>query len=211
MPRVLEPELLDEATGPAVQANLSDIENINRWFGGERTLHRELARLPAIHSVLDVAAGNGWASRSLGRRFGARVGSLDRSAANLPRAPFPKVVADARALPFADASFDVVVSNLFLHHLSDDEASRWLSACARIARHAVVCVDLERSAFAERFLALSRPLFRWHPITLADGATSVRAAFTPAELRTVATRAGLDTARVRRAWPWQRLVLSFVK
>ncbi|MEP7365207.1 MAG: methyltransferase domain-containing protein [Acidobacteriota bacterium] len=211
MPRVLEPELLDEATGPAVQSNLSDIEHINRWFGGERALHAELGRLPAIDSILDVAAGNGWASRSLHRRFGARVVSLDRSANNLAQAPYPKVVADARALPFADDSFDVVISNLFLHHLSNEEAHAWLISCARIARRAVICVDLERNRFAECFLSLSRPLFRWHPITLADGPTSVRAAFTCTELRTLAARTGIANGLVRRAWPWQRLVLSFVK
>ena len=211
MPRLLEPELLDQATGPAVQSNLTDIERINRWFGGERALHTELARLPAINSILDVAAGNGWAARSLSRRFGARVVSLDRSANNLSFAPYPKVVADARALPFAEGSFDVVISNLFLHHLSDEEACEWLMSCERIARRAIVCVDLERNSFAERFLALSRPIFRWHPITLADGPTSVRAAFKPEELRALAVRSGLDRARVRRAWPWQRLVLSFVK
>lgn len=211
VPRVLEPECLDEAPDEPALAILAELEFINTWFGGERVLHSELASLFPFESILDVAAGNGWAARSLHRRFGVRTVSLDRMPRNLAGAPHPKIAADARALPFADASFDVVISSLFLHHLTDDELAAWLASCARIARRAVVCVDLERSWRTSLFLPLTRPFFRWHPITLADGATSVRAAFTPAELRAVAARAGLNTACVRRAWPWQRLVLSFVK
>jgi ubiquinone/menaquinone biosynthesis C-methylase UbiE len=211
MPRVIEPEILDDAPDEPALGILAELEFINRWFGGERVLHTELAGLPVTYSILDIAAGNGWAARSIKRRFGNRTVSLDRLARNLTHAPHPKVVADALALPFADSSFDVVISSLFLHHLTDDQLVLWLASCARIARHAVICIDLDRTWLAEHFLPLTHPFFRWHPITLTDGATSVRAAFTSDELRALATRAGLASAHVRRAWPWQRLVLSFVK
>lgn len=211
VPRILEPEILDDAPDATAHASLAQLELINRWFGGERILHAELARLPSVQSVLDVAAGNGWAARSLHRRFGSRTVSLDRLRRNLTAAPNPKVIADARALPFADSSFDVVISSLFLHHLTDSELTVWFADCARIARHAVVCIDLERSWLAGKFLPLTRPFFGWLPVTMLDGATSHRAAFTKAELMLVAARSGLASTRVHRAWPWQRLVLSVVK
>lgn len=78
----------------------------------------EAADLRADERVLDVAAGNGNASLAAGRRF-AKVTAIDYvpqlldKAAERARADGFDIafrVADAEALPFADASFDVVLS-----------------------------------------------------------------------------------------------------
>ncbi len=78
----------------------------------------EAIDLRAGERVLDVAAGNGNASLAAARRF-AEVTSTDYVPALLERAkaradaeglPLTFKVADAEALPFADASFDVVLS-----------------------------------------------------------------------------------------------------
>ncbi len=79
----------------------------------------EAADVRAIHSVLDVAAGSGNATLAAARRF-ATVTSTDYVPALLERGRrradaegFANVtfdVADAEALPYRDASFDVVLS-----------------------------------------------------------------------------------------------------
>lgn len=82
-------------------------------------LLNEAADVRAVHDVLDVAAGSGNATLAAARRF-ARVTSTDYVPALLERGRrradaegFANVrfeVADAEALPYPDASFDVVLS-----------------------------------------------------------------------------------------------------
>ena len=79
----------------------------------------EAADVRAVHRVLDVAAGNGNATLAAARRF-ASVTSTDYVPALIERGRqraaaerFDNVifeVADAEALPYRDASFDVVLS-----------------------------------------------------------------------------------------------------
>lgn len=202
MPRQPEPERLNLEGDADNAAILRDMEFLNRWLGG-----RALVRAARRHgSVLDVAAGSGWLAR---RAPG--VTSLDLSPRNLRLAPPPKVAADALQLPFAGASFDAVVSCLFLHHLGDAEIADFLRECNRVARRAIYMMDLQRGWIPEQFLRATRPLFGWHPVFISDGEASVRSAFTASELHDLALRAGLASARVRVLRPWFRLMLSFEK
>ena len=78
----------------------------------------EAVDLRSTHRVLDVAAGNGNATLAAARRFADvvstdYVGSLlerGRERAQAERLPVAFQQADAEALPFADASFDIVLS-----------------------------------------------------------------------------------------------------
>jgi len=98
----------------------------------------EAADVRAVHRVLDVAAGNGNATLAAARRF-ASVTSTDyvpallesgrrrTDAEGLANVRFE--VADAEALPYPDASFDVVLSTFGVmfapdHHRAADEMTR---------------------------------------------------------------------------------------
>jgi malonyl-CoA O-methyltransferase len=71
--------------------------------------------------VLDAGCGTGRYARLVSAGGAATVVALDRSAAMLNRAKLTKglVRADVLALPFADASFDVVVSGLVIPDVAD--------------------------------------------------------------------------------------------
>ena len=73
-------------------------------------------------SVLDVGCGSGWFSREAVRR-GARVTSLDIALRLLHetrrKVETGRVNGDACALPFADGSFDLVISSECIEHTLD--------------------------------------------------------------------------------------------
>jgi SAM-dependent methyltransferase len=85
----------------------------------EEDIHRRVAeRLlgAGLTPVLDVGCGEGELARHLPR--GAWIG-LDSSPAMLARAPQPRVLADATALPVADGSLGAVALLYVLYHLSE--------------------------------------------------------------------------------------------
>ena len=84
-------------------------------------------------SVLDVACGPGYVSAAV-KKVGANPTGIDfsRKMVAIARSMFPGVTfreGDAQQLPFADASFDRVLMNFGLLHLSQPE-----KACAEASR-----------------------------------------------------------------------------
>jgi SAM-dependent methyltransferase len=96
----------------------------------------DAARVRAGSSVLDVATGPGYAAGRAAAR-GASVVAVDFSEEMLSFAAtlHPAVSfrhADAGALPFDDGSFDAVVANFLMPHVSDPPAV--VAELARVAR-----------------------------------------------------------------------------
>ena len=100
-----------------------------------------LALLPAVNSidVLDAGCGHGWYADWLARH-GARVVAVDRSAAMVTLAEarvrdrvrvIQGDVSDLRHV-LADQTFDLVLSSLVLHYLTDLSAA--FVECARLLR-----------------------------------------------------------------------------
>ena len=207
--RIILPEILDTLPASEAVPNLADLVRINRWFGGHWTLTRLLRSVVKpgeSFTMLDVGAASGDMGAAARKRFpGARVTSLDYLPEHLSRAANPRVAADAFRLPFAPRSFDIVFCSLFLHHFDDRRVADLLAGFGRLARRAVVVIDLERHPLAYHFLPATRWLLGWHSVTVHDGCRSVEAGFHPDELRALASEAGLHAAIVRRHLPWFRL------
>ena len=103
------------------------------WDAGPGRLYRATASAlldaPTVRlagaRVLDVGAGTGIAGMEALRRGAAQVVATDRAAEmlRLNQADRDVLVADACALPFPDASFDVVVAAFLVNHLDDPGAA----------------------------------------------------------------------------------------
>jgi ubiquinone/menaquinone biosynthesis C-methylase UbiE len=203
--------------------SLADIRAVNRWLGGTRVVLHHLEALFARHPrpayrLLDVATGSGDIPLQVARWARARgvqveIVATDNHATTLELArehtaqePAVRVEeADALALPWPDGEFDVALLSTALHHFDDDrDCLRVLREMHRVSRIGLIVNDLARSRAAllgAQLLAATA--WRTHPVTRHDGPLSVRRAFTPAELRALAARAGLEKAEVRAHVPFR--------
>lgn len=198
------------------------LSRVNRVSGTARRITGALSRMPHGRPLrlLDVGCGGGdvviqvarWAARQ-GREI--RVVGLDRSAVALDhardaarRAGVGAEFVEGDALrDFPEGPWDLVVVNLFLHHLADDQVVELLGTVAARAR-ALLAQDLVRGRLGYLMAWFGMRLLSRSRVGHVDGPLSVRAGFLPDELRDLARRGGLGSARVRTAWP-SRLILSW--
>lgn len=216
-------ELLDDpAADPGiVTASLRNIARANRWFGGSAAMRHGLARTlrglcpGTTVTLLDLGTGLGDLPRAA-VRWAARRGvrlvplGLERSpvAARLAAAGgVPCVVACAGVTPLRTKSVDVVLVSQVAHHLSEESAVRLFRECDRVARRAVVVADLRRGRLGPFAFWVGARALRFDPVTVADGMTSIRRGYTPAELRGLLWSAGVHATVERR--PGYRLVATW--
>jgi SAM-dependent methyltransferase len=101
---------------------------------GRRKAQLFAALIPAgCRSVLDAGGGTGWAT--IGLRQKCHVVTLDGAAESLRQATGDKVLGSVEALPFADRSFDLVISSQVLEHLPDRALDKTRWEMMRVARH----------------------------------------------------------------------------
>jgi ubiquinone/menaquinone biosynthesis C-methylase UbiE len=218
--RRLEPEVMDEAVeavaymGAAGEAHLARLDAA--W------IERVVAFGPRRGArVLDVGTGGGQIPARIARRRPEwRIWAVDRAGSMLAAGtagieaarreaasaiePFRlgRALAEARALPFADGAFDLVIANSLLHHIGDPTPV--LDEIARVAGPAgrVLLRDLRRPP-----RGLLRAWVAWHGRHYEGEMRrlyeeSVAAAFTPEELAIVVRHSRLSDAAVSVAGPY---------
>jgi len=108
------------------------------WHEETEALTRTLEALPPART-LDVACGTGFLTQHLR----GEITGLDQSASmlELARAKVPEgrfVQGDALELPFADGSFERVLTSFFYGHLEEDDRDAFLREARRVADELVV-------------------------------------------------------------------------
>ncbi|MEO5590835.1 MAG: methyltransferase domain-containing protein [Gemmatimonadaceae bacterium] len=172
---------------------MRDVERANSIFGGRRAVlaefHGILRELPQSASMLDVGTGRGDIPLAARRAAATRGITLLTVGIDMSPALFMTpggneafVQGDAMALPFSDASIDVVIASQVLHHFPADAAHQVVSEMNRVARRRVIVSDLRRSVVAAAGLWLSSFPLGFHPVSRHDGVVSVMRGFLPFEL-----------------------------
>lgn len=223
--RDFQPELMDRIETPPYDhlRALQGLRRLNIASGVSRQLWRQILASCSVRPgrrlrVLDVACGGGDVAISIWKRaqrqgIAVDIVGLDRSptaceqASNQSRAAgasMKLVCTDAVQSPLP-TGFDVVMSSLFLHHLSRPEAVALLAKMGDAASLLVVS-DLRRSAIGYVVAHAACRLVTRSPIVHYDGPQSVANAFSISEVAKICDEAGLSGAIVRRAWPWRLLI-----
>jgi len=221
-------EYLDGRVPPSdLAATLADLDRLNTWFGGYALSLARVRRAAAATPrggtlrLVDVGGGDGafarrvarWARRA-GRRVRVFVVDADEATARLASAAcaaYPEITvvrADARALPCASATADVVHAGLTLHHLEPDAAVPALREMRRICRGRLVVNDLARTRLALALVWVATRVLPMHRISRHDGPLSVRRAYAPAELGALLGAAGVTGATLTRYRSLARVVVE---
>ena len=206
--RSYETEWMDDLSRPETEfiEAYRELAAVNKWLGGIQALERYLPARSTRMRILDVAAGGCDIGEALMRDSKFEVVSLDLNIRGLRLAVHTMPVAgDAFQLPFADGSFDAVITSLFFHHLSNVECVRVLAEMWRTTRRLLIVNDLHRHRVAHASIRILSALFSKSTMFRNDSAASVRKAFKPSELLELSREAHIP-ARVVRSFPY-RLVL----
>jgi 2-polyprenyl-3-methyl-5-hydroxy-6-metoxy-1,4-benzoquinol methylase len=201
------PELMDRPQ-PVSAELISDLRNLrqlNRYFGSHLLITHFLRRWiqpGAQLRVLDLATGSGDIPRLVidyARQVGATVavGAVDQQSSTLEiarglSAGYPEI--DFRqddVLSFGEeGQYDMVLCSLALHHFSDEAAVRLLERCRQLSRKFVLVSDLRRGWLASVGVHLLTTFIYREAMTRTDARLSAARAFSFAEFRMLAERAG---------------------
>ena len=214
--RASEPEALDVGVAPdEALRSLADLRFVNRWLGNRGRFVR--AVLPYLQAsprprLLDVGCGSGDVTAVLRRALEGRLAAaaVDIKLLHLQAAPreLLRVVADARRLPFAPNTFDVVTASLFLHHFDQTALPELLRALYALARRALVVNDLRRARVPYVFGKAVFPLLFKSRVSVEDGLISIRSSFREPDLRAAFSAAGVPSVRIERNWPYRLLAVA---
>jgi 2-polyprenyl-3-methyl-5-hydroxy-6-metoxy-1,4-benzoquinol methylase len=202
-----EPELMDrpQPVSKELEDDLRNLRQLNRFFGSYALVQGFLRRWIKTGDrlrIVDLATGSGDISRLIvryARSIGALVTieALDRQPATLEIArhlslSYPEIsFIEQNILEFEPAdSYDLVLCSLVLHHFSEEDAVRVLRRCKELARKFVLVSDLRRGLVATLGVYLLTALVFRNPMTRYDGRVSAARAFSFAEMRELALRAG---------------------
>lgn len=220
--RAIADELMDD---PALDAGtytqvLHGLARVNTVTMARRPTLAFLERAVGTHKrfkLLDVGFGDGDMLRAVARwaqqrGIEARLVGIDlneRSVAAAKEATPSSLPIEYRGGDYADLAgegWDCIISSLVAHHMTRPQLVAFLRFMDREASAGWLVNDLHRHGFAYTGWPLLAGLMRWHPIVRHDGHLSIARSYRPTEWPPLLGEAGIEGARVYRAFPFRLCV-----
>lgn len=198
MNRVVDPEFLDELLPESAEAKRSrrDLERVNWFMGNVGILEKKLktALITPPKTMVEIGAGDGKYMLCLARRLAPKWPNVELTLLDRKRAVSEETLQQIRALGWK-ASFleseisewiaqgqscDLMVANLFLHHLKDGELAALFEKVATRTKVFAACEP--RRVIYARASGRSLWLLGCSATTRHDAEVSIRAGFCAQEL-----------------------------
>ncbi|MGD0026901.1 MAG: methyltransferase domain-containing protein [Xanthobacteraceae bacterium] len=193
LPRQLEAEWLDQlpADDPRAIRSRRDLRRVNACMSNARCMASALRKHGAgrqPHTIVDLGSGDGQSMLQVARRLAPHWRNIkvilqdrqnivsDATREGLAALQWHVETVCADVFDFLaearSSHVDVVTSNLFLHHFTDEQLARLLAEAAQLAWLVVAC-EPRRAKFVVR---VSRMLWavRCNDVTVHDAVVSAR-------------------------------------
>lgn len=192
---------------------------VNRLLSGWNRIYKNeirpiLLSSRSVPSILDIGCGGGDILRYLSaccRRDGIEASFLGidpdiRSMNYLAGLPADPGIdyrnCTSTELLKENMTFDVVLSNHLMHHLTEEELLKLVSESASLSNRLVLFSDIERSALGYLLFRISAPLLFKNSYIAEDGLISIKKSYTKEELRDILPA----NCNVERSFPFRILV-----
>lgn len=221
-----QPEVMDQSDldQELHRDALRGLGRINQISQTARQFWPELERLARLSQgrplrVLDAACGGGDVAIALSltadrRQLPIELRGCDLSATALEYAREQAWRRGARVSFFEHdilehglPDCDAMVCSLFLHHLTDLQATSFLAGASKAVKFSLQISDLVRSRLGYAFALIGCRLLTRSEVVHIDGPRSVAAAFTIPESRALAEQAGLEGVAIQRKFPERFLLV----
>ena len=214
---LMDADDLDAATYAAVVGDLAKVNVVTMAARPTLSFLDRALEERRSFKLLDVGFGDGdmlrriahWAER---RSIAAELVGIDLN----PRSEQAARQHSGNGLPihwitgdYADLAgqeWDLVISSLVAHHMTHDELVAFLRFMEAEARIGWLVNDLLRHGFAHWGFPILARTFGWHRIVRLDGTLSIARSYRPDEWPPILAEAGIDEARVYRAFPFRLCV-----
>ncbi|OYY64654.1 methyltransferase domain-containing protein [Sphingomonas sp. 28-62-11] len=214
---LMDAEDLDPETYTAVVADLARVNGVTMAARPTLAFLNRAARGAKRLKLLDVGYGDGDMLRRIAH-WAARRG-IDVELVGVDLNPRSELAARAHTpagLPItyltgdyadhAGAGWDLVISSLVAHHMTQDQLIAFLRFMETESNRGWFVNDLERHGFAHWGFPVLATLMRWHPIVKHDGTLSIARSYRPNEWPVLLAEAEVTDAHVNRYFPFRLCV-----
>ena len=170
---------------------LTKLDRVGRWLGGDQATFAALDFSQTPLSILDVGCGGGSFTIRLAQRYPqAQVMGIDINplAINYAKRKLSSMLHPPRHITFecrpqekleeAKKSYDIVLSTLVCHHLSDEDLIDFVTRAVKVAKKKVIFNDLHRHPMAYYLFKTIAPIMFKNRLIQHDGPISILRSFT---------------------------------